>query len=64
MFYCSRIEVSAVIDVKEIRASKKSIICHYCFLDEGFMFQLSLCNGCNNVSKKSMNLKDVAILNS
>ena len=41
---------------------QKSVISHcWSFLDKGIKFQPSVCNGCYDVSMKSMNLNDIAI---
>ena len=45
-------------------ASKECDICHYWFfLNKGFKFQPTVSKGCNNLSMMSMNLSNIAILN-
>ena len=58
-----RIDVSERIDCKKTYASKECDLCHYWyFLDEGFMLELYLCNGCHDLMQKALNFNDVAIV--
>ena len=58
------IEVSEGTDVKKTSESKECEIFHYSnFLDNGFKFQLDVCNGCHDVLMIAMNISDIAILN-
>ena len=64
MLYYDRIDVSEVIDDNKTFASKECTICRYqFFLDKGFNFKLSVCNGCHDILMMSMNLNDIAISN-
>ena len=64
MLYYDRIDVSEGVDVNKRNESKECDIYHYWyFLDKGFKFQPNVCNGCYNLSMKSMNLSGIAILN-
>ena len=38
------------------------MICHYFFLNHGFKFQDSVCNGCHDLPMLSINISDVAII--
>ena len=62
--YHDIIGISEEIDVNKTSASKECIFCKYWyFLDKGFKFQSSVCNCCYGVLMMSMNLNDIAILN-
>lgn len=62
--YHDRIDVSEGIDLNKRIVSKECHICWYCyFLDKGSKFQLSVCNGCHDISMMSMTLNNIAILN-
>ena len=64
MLYYDRIDISEDIDVNKTSASKEFSICHYWyFLDEGFKIQPDVCNGYQDVLTVSMNLSNIAILN-
>ena len=52
-----RIDVSEEIDINKTGTSKESDICYYWyFLDNRFMFQPDVCNGCHNVLMMSITL--------
>ena len=64
MLYFDRINVSKVIEANKTSPSKECDICHYWyFLNEGFKFQLNVCNRSWDLLIMSMNLCDIAILN-
>ena len=64
MLYFDRIEVSEGIDVNKTSSSKECDICHYWyFLNYSFKFQPNVCNRCHYLLMISMNLSDIAILN-
>ena len=64
MLYYYRIDVSEGIDVNKTSTPGENIICHYgYFLDKGFKFQQTVCNGCHDLSMISINLNDIVILN-
>ena len=49
-----RIDISEGIDINKTNASKKCDICHcWYFKDIGFKHEQYLCNGCNDLIKKS-----------
>ena len=48
MLEYDRIDISEGIDINKTNTSKESDICHYMyFLDKGFKYEHSLCNGCH-----------------
>ena len=58
-----RIDISEGIDINKTNASKKCDICHcWYFKDIGFKHEPYLCNGCNDLIKKSNDFSDVAIV--
>ena len=64
MLYCDTIDVSEGIDTNKTNASKECNIFHYCyFFGKGFKFPLDVGNGCPDVVMMSMNLSNIAILN-
>ena len=53
-----RINISEGIDVDKTNKSKECMLCHYWyFLDKNFSYGPYLCNGCYNITQKSVNLK-------
>ena len=64
MLYYDRINVSEGIDINKASKSKECEICHYWyFLNKGFKFQTTFCNGCHYLLIMSMNPCNVDILN-
>ena len=64
VLYYDRIDVSEGVDVNKTSESKDCHICHcWYFLDKGLIFQSYFCNGCHDLLMMSMNLRDIAILN-
>ena len=65
MLYFNRIDVSERVDVIKTRKLKECDVCHYWyFLNKGFKFQAYLNNGCHDLLMMSINLSDIAVLNS
>ena len=63
MLYCDRIDVSEGINVNKTSVSKECDICHYWyFLNYSFKFQSNVCNTRHDLLTMSINLCDVAIL--
>ena len=61
MLHYDRIDVSERINNKS--AFKECIICHYWyFLNKGFKFQPSFCNGCHGMLTMSFGTNNAAIL--
>ena len=65
MLYYDRTEISEGIDVNKTSSSKERIICHYCyFLNYRFKLQPGICNTCYDLLMMSINLSNIANLNS
>ena len=64
MLYYDTADVSEGIDVNKTSESKECDICHYWyFLNKDFKFQPYVCYGYHDLLMMSMNLSDIAILN-
>ena len=64
MLYFNRIDVSEGTDFNKTSASKECDICYYWyFLNYSFKFQTDICNKCHDILMRSMNIRDIAILN-
>ena len=62
--YYDRANLSEVIDVNKTSTAKKGVIYHnQNFLDKGFKFQSSVCNGYHDVLMMSIDINSIAILN-
>ena len=56
-YYYKIIDVSEEIDINKTGTSKEFNICYYWyFLDNRFMFQPDVCDGCHNVLMMSITL--------
>ena len=63
MLAYERINISDGIDVNKSYKSKECMLCHYWyFLDKNFNFGPYLCDGCYNMTQKSIDLKNIAIV--
>ena len=63
MLEYDKIDISEVIDVDKMNASKVCDICHYWyFKDIGFMYEPYLCNSCNDLTQKAMSFNDDAVI--
>ena len=63
MLEYERIDISDGIDVDMSDKSKECMLCHYWyFLDRNFSYGPYLCDDCYNVTQKSNNLKNIAIV--
>ena len=59
-----RVDISEGIDVDATNKSKECMLCHYWyFLDKNFSYGLYLCDGCYNIMQKSINFKNISIIN-
>ena len=47
--YKQRIDISKGTDLAKSNKSKKCMICHYCFFNQGFKFQDLVCNDYNDL---------------
>ena len=65
MLEYDRIDISEGIDIKKCKeTSKESNLCKfYYFLDKNFNYEPCLCDGCYDMSKKAINIKNLAIIN-
>ena len=63
MLEYDRIDISEEIDVNKTSASKECDIFHYWyFKDIGFKYEPYLCNGCHDLTQKSMSFNNVATI--
>ena len=62
MLYYDRINIGEGIDLSKGNNSKECMICHYCFFNNGFKFQDSICNGCHDLTMLTVNISDIAII--
>ena len=60
MLYYERIDISEGIDPAKSNNSKKCMICHYWFFNNGFKFQHSICNSCHGLKMLSVNIRNIA----
>ena len=63
MLEYDRVDISKEIGVNKTNASKECDICHYWyFKDIGFKYEPYLCNGCHDLTQKSMSFNDLALI--
>ena len=63
MLEYKRIDISEGIDINKTNLSKECMLCHYWyFLDKNFSYGPYLCDGCYNITQKSIKLKNIAIV--
>ena len=63
MIEYERIDISEGIDINKTNKSKECMLCHYWhFLDNNFSHGPCLCDGCYNITQKSIKLKNIAIV--
>ena len=63
MLEYDQIDEPEQIDTNKTSASKECNICHFCyFLDKEFKFQPYACNGCHDLTRKTMSPGNVAII--
>ena len=63
MIEYKRIDISDGIDISKTNQSKECILCHYWyFLDKNFSYGPYLCDGCYNMTQKSTDSKNIAII--
>ena len=53
--------MSKGIDLANSNRSKECMICHCLFLNHGFKFQDSACNGCHDLTMLSVSITVIAI---
>ena len=62
MLEYERIDVSEGIDINKTNKSKKCTLCHYWyFLDNNFSCGPNLCDGCHDITQKSIDFKNITI---
>ena len=58
-----KIDIWEGIIVDKTNKSKECMLCHYWyFLDKNFSYGPYLCNGCYNITQKSNNFENIAIV--
>ena len=63
MLECDRIDISEGTDVNKTNESRECMFCHYWyFLNKNFSHGPYLCNGCYDISQKSTDFKNIAIV--
>ena len=63
MLEYDRIDISEEIDVDKTNKSKECMFCHYYyFLNKKFSYGLYLCDGCYNMTQKSIDFKNIDIV--
>ena len=63
MLAYERIDISDGINVNESDKSKKCVLCHcWCFLDKNFSYRPYFCDVCYNMTQKSNEPKNIAII--
>ena len=62
MLEYDRIDISDGLDVDKTNKSKECTFCHYWyFLNKNFSYGPYLCDGCYNMTQKSINFKNIDI---
>ena len=57
------IDISDGIDISKTNKSKECMFCHYWyFLDKSFSYGPYLCDGCYNMTQKSIDFKNIDIV--
>ena len=63
MLEYERIDISEGIDINKTNKSKECMLCHYWyFLNKNFSYGPYLCDGCYDISQKSTDFKNIAIV--
>ena len=63
MLEYDRIDISEGIDVDKTNKSKECMFCHYWyFLNKNFSYGPYLCDGCYNMTQKSIDFKNIDIV--
>ena len=58
-----RIDISKGIDINKTNKSKECMLCHYWyFLDNNFSCGPFLCDGCYDITQKSIDFKNITII--
>ena len=62
MLHYDRIDISEGIDPTRSNKSRKCMICHYFFFNNGFKFQDHVCTGCHYLTMLCLNISEIAII--
>ena len=63
MIEYGKIYISENIDINKKNKSKECMLCHYWyFLDKNFSYGPYLCDGCYNMTQKSIDFKNIDIV--
>ena len=63
MIEYERIDILEETDVDKTNKSKECMLCHYWyFLNKNFSYGPYICDGCYNISQKSKDFKNIAIV--
>ena len=62
MLYSEQLDLSEGIDPAKSNNSKECIVCHYWYFNHGLKFQISVCNGCHDLTTLCLNISDIAII--
>ena len=63
MIEYEKIDIIEGIDVEKTNKSKECMLCHYWyFLNKNFSYGPYICDGCYNISQKSKDFKNIAIV--
>ena len=63
MIEYDRIDLDEGIDVNKTSSSRECWLCHFLvFLDKNFSYQKYYCDGCHNMSMKTVSIKNLAIV--
>ena len=62
MLYYNRVDIGEGIDPTKSNRRKECVICNCWFLNHGFKFQDSVCNGCHDLTIFCLNISDISII--
>ena len=60
--YYNKIDIKDGNNLAKSNRNKECLICHYWFLNHGFKFHNSVCNGCHLLTMLSVNVNDIVII--
>ena len=62
MIEYERIDISEGVDLNKTNKSKECMLCRYYFLNKNFSYGPYLCDGCYNMTQKSVDSKNIDII--
>ena len=62
LYYVDRTDLDEEIDLTKSSNCKDCIVYHYWYSNNGFKFQNSICNGCQDLTMVCLNLRDITII--